>query len=214
MPLFYTETIAHTGVLGIWEIVESIEELEYLLLPNEFDRNYLSTISHPGRHRQALAARVLACQLLSSNGDFYSGIIKDNSGKPYLSDSSYHISLSHTQKYAAVLFHPQRQVGIDIEESSLKLIRVKSRFLTHQEQVQAGDNLHKLSVYWCVKEAIYKFYRAKSLAFGEIQVKAFELCPKGTLSVVISTPVEEKEVTVFYRRIATFSMAWVVAAEG
>ncbi len=211
MPLFLAESLIDGGVLGIWEITESVAQLAQLALTNRYDRDYLAEIHHPERYRQTLASRVLARQLLAAQGENYPGVAKDSLGKPYLPGHPYHISLSHTKGFAAVLLHPTQQVGIDIEEVSDKLGRVMPRFLTKPEQLEAGSYIDKIAVYWCAKEAVYKVYRPKSLSFKEIRVKDFHLGAEGTLAVTIDTPEEEKELTVYYRRIATFSMAWVLA---
>ena len=79
------------------------------------------------------------------------------SGKPYLKNSTWHVSISHTKGYAAVALHPDCEVGIDIEHYTDRVCRVQTKFLSSEELAGVdGENVGQLLVYWCAKEAVYK----------------------------------------------------------
>ncbi len=84
-------------------------------------------------------------------------ILHLESGKPYLEDGSFHISISHTKGYAAVVLHPSREVGIDIEQYGVTVYKVREKFLQPAELEEADeDNTYQLLLYWSAKEAVYK----------------------------------------------------------
>lgn len=62
-------------------------------------------------------------------------------GKPFLTDDSFFISISHTKGYVAVILNPKTPVGIDIEQYGKRVHKVFDRFIRPDEQVEAyqGD---------------------------------------------------------------------------
>src|SRR4028119_365849 len=115
MPLYKIEVINGDCIWGVWQIAEPIEELMNQLQTNEYDLQYLESVTHEGKRLESLAVRVLAQQLLTKWQFNYKGIIKDIHDKPYLAYCPYHISVSHTSGYAVVIIHRVCKVGIDIE---------------------------------------------------------------------------------------------------
>lgn len=92
--------------------------------------------------------------------------MKDNYGKPYLKNSKFHISLSHSGEYVTAIISKYK-VGIDIQEISKKVEKIKSKFLSKQELKQCDNDILRLNRYWTAKEALYKGYGKKGLAFIE-----------------------------------------------
>lgn len=86
-------------------------------------------------------------------------------GKPVL--EGFHISISHTRGYAAVMLSPTHEVGIDIEYQSDRVKRIASRFLRDDEQPQ---QLAELLAYWSAKETLYKLYSEDQLAFHDMRI--------------------------------------------
>lgn len=101
------------------------------------------------------------------------------SGKPLLrSLPETHISISHSRRYAAFMVSKQVYTGIDIEEFSERILRVRSRFMSEEEenklrQLFAGQTypaeaeLIALYLHWCSKEAMYKALDIPSLDFKQ-----------------------------------------------
>lgn len=199
---------------GLWEITESLAELCGQWKENEHDAAYMSGISHGGRRRQTLASRMLVRHLLESRGGRYAGIVKNQAGKPCLAGSGWHVSVSHTDRYAAVMLHPTRAVGIDIEPVSEKLVRIAPRVLSEAEWRDADGNLEKLCACWCAKEALYKLHGHRQLAFREqIRLQSFEMREHGTLFGEILTGRYQAGFTVFYRKLPNFIMAYSYESE-
>lgn len=131
------------------------------------EQEELAGISHPAQRVEWLACRVAIQQLTELQGMPYRGLQKDEFGKPYLIDSPWHISLSHTGGWAAAVLHRSRPVGIDIEPIREQFRRVVPRVLSESEIAHAAGNPNRLAVYWCAKEALYKLYGKRQLTFRE-----------------------------------------------
>lgn len=133
-----------------------------------------------------LAGRALLKHMVTESGLTYEGIVKDEFGKPFLRNSDYQISISNSFPYVAAQIHPSKTVGIDLEQPRPKLFQVMKRVLTESEWHDGANNLRKLCVYWCAKEALYKIYGKRSLIFTEhILVKPFALGETGTVEGII-----------------------------
>ena len=102
--------------------------------------------------------------------------IKDEHGKPYLENSLFEISISHSRDLAAVIAAPQA-VGIDIQKIVSKIERIAHKFMREEEMasLQEETRLEHLHVYWGAKEALYKAYGRRQLDFKEhIFINPFE----------------------------------------
>lgn len=177
MPLVKSEMIGEESAWGLWKISETEEELAYSALescPEE--------IVAPAKRKEFLAGRALVRALVEKVGAEYSGIRKDEQGKPYLKDQAHEISLSHSSPYVAAQIHARSAVGIDIEQPKEKLLRVAPRVLSEAEEHDAGDDIVKHCIYWCAKEAMYKLYGKKGLHFNsQLNLDPFELKHSGVL---------------------------------
>lgn len=163
MPLLSHESIMPVGELGLWEITETesffIEKLN--LVPTEMD--YISTLK--GRRKlEWLAGRYLLHYM--SGRQVRGACIKDEYGKPFLQDSPYQISISHSRELASVIAAPF-SVGIDIQKLVGKIERIAHKFMRDDEMasLQAATRLEHLHVYWGAKEALYKAYGRRELDF-------------------------------------------------
>lgn len=89
------------------------------------------------------------------------------SGAPYLKDSNFSISISHTTSYVALATSPQPRIGIDIEEIQEKIIRISPRFMhTNELTLHPIEDLAlHYTKYWCGKEALYKWSGIEGLSF-------------------------------------------------
>jgi 4'-phosphopantetheinyl transferase len=167
MPAVKLEKINSNAYWCLWEITESLDQLERntFLSPQGLDE--ISNISHPTRKRESLASRRCLQEIFKEMGKSYYGIYKDIHSKPHLVNSDYHISISHSFPYAVGILHKKLPVGIDIEKPVEKLKVVASRFLRPEEFIDAGDDLRKLCVYWSGKEAIFKLNGHRSMNFQD-----------------------------------------------
>ena len=127
----------------------------------------LALITHPAQRVEWLACRVAIRELVERQGDVYRGVRKDEFGKPHLVGVNQHISLSHTAGWAAAALHRTNPVGIDVEPIREQFRRVVPRVLSKTEIVHAANDLNRLAMYWCAKEALYKLYGKRQLTFRE-----------------------------------------------
>ena len=146
---------------GIWKIEENWEVLLRRLEFSEAYLPFLSQYKSEGRKSEWLAVRVLLKELTGSE----MVISYRNNGAPYLPDSSLCISISHTKGFAAILLHPDKPVGIDIEYRSERIHRIKSRFLNEAEFELLGNHptTNKLLVCWSAKETVVKMMKQETI---------------------------------------------------
>jgi 4'-phosphopantetheinyl transferase len=175
MPLVHFGKIDADSTLLLWSLTESEPELRDSL-GSTYNFIDLETISHPQKIREWLASRMLIKTLAEESGIFYEGTHKDEHGKAFLVNNDSHISLTHTIDYVAAAINLNSSVGIDMEKKSEKLQRTAKKFLSESEYEHSGNDLAKLCVYWCAKEALYKLYGKKKISFKDsIRIDNFSL---------------------------------------
>jgi phosphopantetheinyl transferase (holo-ACP synthase) len=177
MPLSKIETMGPQSAWGLWFISEEEPDLSYLSYESCPD-----DIIHPQKRLEYLAGRALMKTLVESVQVSYEGLRKDEFGKPFLKAHPHAISLSHSYPYVAAQIDRHHPVGIDVEQMKEKLRQVGPRVLSPKEIEHAGDNLVKLCIYWCAKEALYKIHGKRNLLFSDhLKIHPFPLQEKGSL---------------------------------
>lgn len=162
--------------LGLWLMDESPEQLFDLyphLLPyrSSLDDKY----KNDGRKLEFLAIRALMYEMLRVNGASkgllsHAGDFTHNGqGKPLF--RGYHVSISHTKGYAALILSKKSEVAVDIEYMSDRVERIASKFLRKDER---ADSLDSKLVHWCAKETVFKLFSEENLLFEEMRVKPFD----------------------------------------
>lgn len=137
---------------GIWHLTESVEEL-HTQIGNRFEV-CLDGLNNLTRQKERLASRLLVEALCGT----YCEVAYRSNGEPYLEGSNLHISISHTKNYVAVAVAPYR-IGIDIEYTSDRVLRIQEKFLNRLEltSLESAPNTAATAlVFWCAKEALYK----------------------------------------------------------
>ena len=162
--------------LGLWQMDESPEQVFDLyphLLPyrSSLDDKY----KNDGRKLEFLAIRALMYEMLRVNGASkgllsHAGDFTHNGqGKPLF--RGYHVSISHTKGYAALILSKKSEVAVDIEYMSDRVERIASKFLRKDER---ADSLDSKLVHWCAKETVFKLFSEENLLFEEMRVKPFD----------------------------------------
>ena len=162
--------------LGLWQMDESPEQLfdQYPhLLPyrSSLDDKY----KNDGRKLEFLAIRALMYEMLRVNGASkgllsHAGDFTHNGqGKPLF--RGYHVSISHTKGYAALILSKKSEVAVDIEYMSDRVERIASKFLRKDER---ADSLDAKLVHWCAKETVFKLFSEENLLFEDMRVKPFD----------------------------------------
>ncbi|MEE0053367.1 MAG: siderophore biosynthesis protein [Prevotella sp.] len=162
--------------LGLWQMDESPEQLFDLyphLLPyrSSLDDKY----KNDGRKLEFLAIRALMYEMLRVNGaskgllSHAADFTHNGQGKPLF--RGYHVSISHTKGYAALILSKKSEVAVDIEYMSDRVERIASKFLRKDER---ADSLDSKLVHWCAKETVFKLFSEENLLFEEMRVKPFD----------------------------------------
>ncbi len=161
MPVFFQQQINESTRLGVWKIEET-EEFFKGNVPLHRD------VTHPKKRLQHLAGRFLLQYLFP---DFpYEQIRIADTRKPFLPDERYHFSISHCGDYAAAIVSRNHRVGVDVEETEDRILRIKDKFLSPEEQRlfipdPAAADFSLLTLLWSAKESVFKWYGAGEVDF-------------------------------------------------
>ena len=134
-------------------------------------------------------------------------------GAPYLPDSSLSLSISHTNGYAAVLLQEQGAAGIDIEYRSDRVLKIRSRFMSPEENASVGPDYETehLLVHWCAKEALFKMIRQQDVDFIEhLHVEPFVYAGSGQIKVVETRTEDALSYTLRYEVRPDFILVYSV----
>lgn len=162
------------GIIGIWEITESLQELDLKYNLSEKERSELRLISNDKRKKEFLIVRILLNELLG----FKPEIIYEKTGKPKLANSKLNISISHSADLV-VMFISEKCIGIDVENCERNISKITSRFL-HPSEIEFIEKItskqHLNIILWCAKEAIFKCCSEQGIQFNrEIIIKPFQV---------------------------------------
>jgi len=171
------KTIAQTFYRNqnILAVVPLQESSESLLSRLSFKDKYLPVIERmtENRKREWLTIRVLIKELIGEEKE----ILYNSLGKPCLSDNSFHISISHTRGYAALILNKENEVAIDIEKTGSKIDNIRKRFLNEEEEnsiSQTNEKIHLL-LHWSAKESVFKRLNVENVDFRKhLHIRHFE----------------------------------------
>ncbi|GAP73039.1 siderophore biosynthesis regulatory protein [Candidatus Symbiothrix dinenymphae] len=137
--------------------------------------SYVPFLEKMSEHRQRewLTCRVALKELLGEEKE----IAYTEFGKPYLTDKSNFISFSHTKGYVAVIASREHPVAIDIEYISPRVEKIRTRFMSTQEEQNLSTShptLHLL-LHWSAKETLFKLLDAPDTEFkSQLHIHPFE----------------------------------------
>lgn len=197
MPVF-KQCIGDSYRWGLWKINETTEELLAMLPHRERYEADIRRFSADARRLEWLAVRALLYVMLGKEKE----IGYRPSGKPYLPDGSFSISISHTKGYVAVLLGaPGEVVGIDIECYGERVRRVAHKFMRKDEKTSLfrGTELWSLLLHWSAKETMFKCMDATGVDFREhLHVLPFEVGEQGVLSAAEYRTAARKRFRIYY----------------
>lgn len=164
MPI-YIEERTEEDIWGVWRCDESEAELIAALdQATEIDAS-LARYNSPARRIEFLAVRRLVYHLL---GEPFT-IEYTPEGRPLLirHPRFAQISISHTRGYVAAALHVDRRVGIDIEYRSERIAKIRSKFMSPDEEAaidKQQETLHLL-LHWSAKESLFKAIDQQAIDF-------------------------------------------------
>jgi 4'-phosphopantetheinyl transferase len=173
MPIILKEKFLDDCLFGIWEIHETIDSLlpQIHLYPGERER--WMGFKSDARKIEFLSVRVLLKELIGVCGP----IVYNDRKKPYLHQSEYRISISHSQNLTAIMLSKTKKIGLDLEYMSHKIETIEHRFINQDEYITCNplQKKYHLYIHWCAKEALYKICDKQDISFMKnLTIEAFE----------------------------------------
>ncbi|MCW3788476.1 4'-phosphopantetheinyl transferase family protein [Plebeiibacterium sediminum] len=199
MPVYLKKEEANGGILAVWEITESVEELLLQLNLSGAEMDRLNSFRLDKRKLEFLATRCLLKALLQKDPV----ISYLDSGRPVLENSSFNLSISHTKGFAAVALSESEFSGVDIEHPSERVIKVYDRFVSADEKafIPESQQLQYFTLLWSLKEAMYKIFDEKSVIFNrDLKCYPFKLSEEGDINALFCL---NKEVELTYKYITS-----------
>ena len=211
MALFLTKDLdddAHSR-LGVWHITESEAELKALSSIPSDELEEISFIKSESLRKQKLAVRALLDAMFEEK--VY--LSHHDNGKPYIENNATNISITHTEKYVAVILNDLDDVGIDCESLDRDFSAVEKKALS-EDEIEDLDDDHRneqLAIYWCAKEAVYKKMSQYKVDFAEqIEIDAFRLKGEGELEATfINKDGFEEEFDLEYITFDRHVLVWI-----
>ena len=170
-----------TGIIGIWEINESLEYLYNVFQFSELEKNEFKKISSENRKKEYLIARLLLEDLLGYKPE----IDYEKSGRPILLNARLNVSISHSAQLV-VAFVASGKIGVDVENMERNIEKVAPRFLHKSEWdfIETSKNQKNIKLLiWCAKEAIFKCCTEQGIQFNrQLIVEPFEVEESGIIN--------------------------------
>ncbi|MEA4981965.1 MAG: 4'-phosphopantetheinyl transferase superfamily protein [Paludibacter sp.] len=184
----------------IGELINSLSNFE------DYKTEFLK-ITNEKRQREFLGVRI-AMNILTGKNVI---INYDENQKPFLSDASWKISVSHSCGYIAVITHPEAEVGIDIEGRTAKVSKVYKRFLNEEEQAYFvhDEDTGLLEIAWSAKEALYKIIGKTALDFAR-QLHLYPFISEESGSIKAAQTTDFKLFTLQYIQNDKFTMVYCI----
>ena len=192
MGLYLKKELDNEAVIGVWQITETEEELKELSSTPSDEMEEISFIRSESLRKQRLAVRAL----LNTLFDDKVYLSHHDNGKPYLENNPVNISITHTEKYVAVILHEEENVGIDIESLDRDFSAVEKKALSEDEIDDLEDDKRneQLAIYWCAKEAVFKLLSRYNVDFAEqIEIERFRPRGEGELEATFTGKKDEEE---------------------
>ena len=209
MGLYLKKKLDNEAEIGVWQITETEEELKELSATPSDEMEEISFIRSESLRKQRLAVRAL----LNTMFDEKVYLSHHDNGKPYLENNPVNISITHTEKYVAVILHEEENVGIDIESLDRDFSVVEKKALSEDEIEDLEDEKRneQLAIYWCAKEAIFKLLSRYNVDFAEqIEIERFRPRGEGELEATFIAKNEEEEFDLEYITFDRHVLVWVV----
>ena len=136
MALYLKKTLENEAEIAVWKIEETEEELKALCsVPND-EMEEISWIKSESLRKQRLAVRALLDEMFDEK--VY--LSHHDNGKPFLENMVTNISITHTDRYVAIILHDSEDVGIDIESLDRDFSAVELKALSEDEIEDLDDD--------------------------------------------------------------------------
>lgn len=197
---------------GIWKMEETLQALLDLLPYEHLYKQELLTFSSEHRRIEWLSVRVLLFTLLGEEKE----IAYYPSGKPYLLDNSFSISISHTRGYVAVILaSSEKRIGIDIEQYGKRVHNVASKYMRTDEipSLYDGVTTWSLLLHWSAKEAIFKCLDTSGVDLrNHLRIFPFTVADSGLFDAKEYKTLDQHRFRIHYLLNAEFVLTWLITS--
>lgn len=204
------KTLDNKAEISVWEITETEQELLDICSVPTDEMEEISLIRNENQRKQKLAVRALLNEVFEEK--MY--LNHHDNGQPFLENCITNISITHTDKYVAIITHDELDLGIDVESLDRDFSAVEKKALSEDEIEDLDEDRRneQLAIYWCAKEAIYKRMSISRVDFSEqIEVEKFSLKGEGELDATfIHKDGHEEEFELGYIVFDRHVLVWVV----
>ena len=177
MALYKNFKFGSYGMVGVWKVTESLQELESSIALSEEEMALYRQFRFDARKREWLAVRCLLHQMLG----YYAPVHYLPSGKPWI--DGCHISISHTKGYVGVSLS-EKPTAIDLEYPSSRVEPLVHRFVSEEEMtmVDLQNKARSFLLIWSAKEALFKLYDQPGIIFNQdLYVRGLSLASQGSM---------------------------------
>ncbi len=207
MGLIMKKYVHDDCLLGIWEITEDFQSLYSMLEFSPAEKETLAGFKSHSRKLEWLSVRVLLLEMAGPGIKIY----YNSNKKPFLTDGSYYISISHSYKLTSIMVSRKHRVGLDLEHVSNKISTLAGKFLTPGEVSAINENCRKYHVYiyWCAKEALYKICDKQNINFREdIISDPFVPANQGVITGKVHTRSIKEDFVLQYFKYHEYAIVW------
>lgn len=214
MGLVYHWELNNQVRFAIWRVEEDAENMISMLQLDDRERAVLATLNKGKRTLHWLATRVLLRYMLDTPG--FIDCPSDENGKPYLANFPQKISLTHSFDYVGVILSDHREVGIDLELVSPKILRIAHKFMKDEElefieDLDEESKINHLYACWCAKEAVYKLQGNRGVSFKDnMTIHPFRFQDRGVLQLTLYSERHNETLAVHYERFLEYMLGYVV----
>lgn len=210
MALYLRKKLENKAEIAVWQVTETEQELLNLISVPTDELEEIMLFRSESQRKQKLAVRALLNEVFEEK--MY--LNHHDNGKPYLENCATNISITHTDKYVAIIIHDEEEVGIDIESLDRDFAAVEKKALSEEEIEDLAEEKknEQLAIYWCAKEAIFKRMSQNRVDFAEqIEVEKFNLRKEGELDATfIHKDEHEEDFELEYMMIDRHVLVWLV----
>jgi 4'-phosphopantetheinyl transferase len=195
------------SILGVWKIEEDLNTLFDLVSLDNDEKKKYKGFSSTSRKLEYLSVRALLSELIGTE----TKIVYNKNNKPFLSDGSRFISISHSHKLTAILLSTNEKVGIDLEYMSSNIAAIAFKFINVKEKVslEIEKRRYHLYIHWCAKEALYKICDKEGISIrNNITIEPFVVGEAGEIKGRVHTNKINESFDLFYSRYDNYAIVW------
>lgn len=212
MGLYLHKSLDNDAEIYVWQITETEEQLKSMCSIPTDELEEIGMYASESQRKQKLAVRCLLEEAFEEK--VY--LNHHDNGKPFIENEATNISITHTEKYVAIILHKEDDLGIDIESLDRDFSAVEAKALSEDEiedlEEDRTEKNEQLAIYWCAKEAIYKRMSVNKVDFAEqIEVESFNVRKEGELEATfIHKDGYEEEFDLEYMTFDRHVLVWLV----